>query len=89
MKNIKTIVATTVLTGILAVNSFAGTIIFSANENTDKKPQPCSVEKNGTIIFGTIIFGLVGQVVEDLTGVMISDSLPKCEENQRNGTIIF
>ena len=41
------------------------------------------------LFFGTIIFGLVGQVVEDLTGVMISDSLPKCEENQRNSTIIF
>ncbi len=86
MKNLKSIVATTVLVGTLAVNSFAGIIMTGADkqENT----QPCSNEKTGIIMTGIIMtgiimtgnigIGIIGDVVSPdcstkRTGVMMSD----------------
>jgi hypothetical protein len=87
MKNLKSIVATIVLTGTLALNSFAGVIVFKADENTDKKPQQCKVETDGVIVFGAIV-SLVSSTV-GLDGVIVFDAKETCDTNQKDGVIVF
>lgn len=88
MKNLKSIVSTIVLTGILAINSFAGVMISdSLKDQENNKSQQCTTEKDGVIVYGVIVYSLISSAI-GLNGVIVHSVEPACDTNQKQGVMI-
>jgi hypothetical protein len=74
------------LTGVLAMNSFAGIIV---NNVSKEKQEPCSSEKTGIIVNG-IIVNAIGIIVNGIivNGIIITEKAPTCETNSRTGVML-